>query len=73
MKIEKAKDIAKIFAEGTLIDKALKAGVKDALRRHKQAGQPVVEWRNGQVVWIPADKIKVDAVRNGRKNKRKPA
>lgn len=73
MKKEKTKDIAKIFAEGTLIDKALKAGVQDALRRHKQAGQPVVEWRNGQVVWIPAEKIKVDAVRNGRKNKPKPA
>ncbi len=71
MKAKKTKDIAKIFAEGTLIDKALKDAVKDALRQHKQAGHSVVEWRNGRVVWIPPEKIKVAAA-PGRRKRRKP-
>lgn len=59
MKAKKPKDMAAIFREGTLIKKALAAGVREALRRHKQAGCPIVVWRNGKTVWIPADKIKV--------------
>ena len=53
------KNIAKIFAEGKLIDKALRMAAREALLRHKQAGVPIVVWRRGKVVRIPADKIKV--------------
>jgi len=53
------KDIAKIFAEGKLIDKALRLAAREALLRHKQAGVPIVVWRRGKVVRIPASQIKV--------------
>lgn len=69
MKAKKPKDMAAIFREGTLIKKALAAGVREALRRHKQAGCPIVVWRNGRTVWVPADKIKVPG--EGRKRKSK--
>jgi len=52
-------DIGKIFRKGTLIDAALREGVQDALRLHKQLGLPVCEWRRGKVVWIPASKIQL--------------
>ena len=39
---------------------ALRLGVQDALRRHKQAGNPVAVWRDGQVVWIAPEDIPVD-------------
>ena len=59
MKKPKPRDIAKIFREGTLIDRAVRQGVREALLRHKQAGNPVAEWRDGKVVWIPAEEIDV--------------
>jgi len=60
MATEKTKDISKIFAEGTLIDRALRLAVREALRRHKEAGLPIVVWRRGKVVLIPPEKIPVD-------------
>ena len=53
------KDISKIFAEGKLIDKALRMAGREALLRHKTAGVPIVVWRRGKIVRIPASKIKV--------------
>jgi len=53
------KDISKIFAEGKLIDKALRMAGREALLRHKKAGVPIVVWRRGKIVRIPASKIKV--------------
>lgn len=38
----KEKTIDEIFADGTLIDLALKQAVQEALLRQKQAGNPVV-------------------------------
>jgi hypothetical protein len=42
------------------IMEALRLGVQDALRRHKQAGNPIAVWRDGQVVWIAPEDIPVD-------------
>jgi mRNA-degrading endonuclease HigB of HigAB toxin-antitoxin module len=55
----KPKDITRIFREGKLIDKALSKAVRDALVQHKQAGKPVVEWRDGKAVWIAPEDIKL--------------
>jgi hypothetical protein len=55
----KRKDIAKIFQDGKPIDKALSKAVRDALLQHKQAGHPVVEWRDGKAVWIAPEDIKL--------------
>ena len=51
------KGIAEIMAEGKLVDAALVTGVREALRRHRQAGQPVAEWRDGKTVWVAPDEI----------------
>ena len=53
MKTEAQKDISRIFAEDRrLIDEALKQGVRDAMLRHKEAGLPVVIYRDGKAVWV---------------------
>ena len=52
--------IDKAFAEGKPIDDALMRGVRRALAVHKRLGQPIVIWRDGKVVWVPADQIPVD-------------
>jgi hypothetical protein len=52
--------IDKAFAEGKPIDDALTRGVRRAMAIHKRLGHSVVTWRDGQVVWVPADQIPVD-------------
>jgi hypothetical protein len=36
---------------------AMEAAVREALARHKLAGNPVAIWRDGQVVWIQPEDI----------------
>ena len=57
MKTEQAKDIDRLFREGTPIDDALKAATREAYRKHKQAGLPVLVWKDGQGVWLPPEQI----------------
>ncbi|PWT85486.1 MAG: hypothetical protein C5B56_13970 [Proteobacteria bacterium] len=40
-----------------LIEKALVRAVAAALRRHKQAGNPIAIWRDGRVVLLQPDEI----------------
>lgn len=47
------------FAEGTPIDRALEAAVREALRQHKQARNSVVEWCDGEIRWIQPEDIEV--------------
>jgi hypothetical protein len=60
MKNVEKKDIDKIFAEGILIDQALRKAAREAIRQHKREGRPVAEWRDGRVVWIQPEDIRVD-------------
>jgi hypothetical protein len=46
-----------LFAEGTAIDQALQRAVQRAIWRHRQIGLPIVEWRDGKIVWIPPEEI----------------
>lgn len=54
MKGERLTRIGRIFLEGTLVDRAVDAAAWDALALHKQAGVPVVVYRDGKVVTVPA-------------------
>jgi hypothetical protein len=42
-----------------LIENALARAVREALIRHKQAGNPIAEWRDGQVVWVQPEDIEI--------------
>ena len=57
MKETQEKSIGEIFAEGTLIDKALKQAVREAILQHKRAGNPIVVWRDGKMVWLKPEEI----------------
>lgn len=52
--------IDRAFAEGTPIDEALIEAVREARRRHKEAGKPVAEWRDGKLCWVAPENIEVD-------------
>ncbi|MBI3468730.1 MAG: hypothetical protein HY000_37480 [Planctomycetes bacterium] len=53
-------DVNQLFAEGSAIDAALNRAVQEALWWHKQAGNPIAVWRDGQVVWVPPEEIDVE-------------
>lgn len=48
---------AELFEDDEPIDRALGDAVEEALQDHKRAGNPVCEWRDGKVVWIPPEEI----------------
>ena len=35
----------------------MRAAVREAVLAHKRAGNPIAEWRDGRVVWIPPEEI----------------
>lgn len=50
---ERVKDQARMLA-------AMRQGVREALLRHKKAGNPIAVWRDGAVAWIPPEEIEID-------------
>ena len=51
--------IARTLGDTALIERTLGKAVREALLRHKRAGNPVASWRNGKAVWIPPNEIDV--------------
>ncbi len=51
--------ISKIMNDPAKVTQIIQAGIKAALLKHKQAGNPICEWRDGKIVWIPAEEIPV--------------
>jgi len=51
--------IAEAFSNPEKITQALAKGVRDALLKHKQAGNPIVVWRDGKIVWFDSEEIPV--------------
>jgi len=50
-----------IFAKyGEEITKACERAVREALRKHKQAGNPVAVARDGKVILLQPDEIEID-------------
>jgi hypothetical protein len=56
------KDVRAIMLDGTAIQRALCASWIKTLVRHKRLGNPIVVWRDGKVVWIPAEEIEIPDV-----------
>jgi hypothetical protein len=57
---EKHRDkIAEAFSNPEKITQAVAKGVRDALLKHKQAGNPIVVWRDGKIVWLDPEEIPV--------------
>ena len=53
------RDVRAIMLDGSLIQRALRKAWVMSLIRHKRLGNPIVVWRDGQVVWIPAEEIEI--------------
>jgi hypothetical protein len=49
--------IEEALSDRERLTKAMAAGVREALKKHKQAGNPVVVWRDGKMVWLKPEEI----------------
>ncbi|UJS15973.1 MAG: hypothetical protein L3J17_08565 [Candidatus Jettenia sp.] len=54
------KNINEFFNNGSEIDKALQSAVKEALLKHKIAGNPIASWKDDKVIWIQPKDIPVE-------------
>ena len=43
--------------------KALREAVAKTILDHKKTGDPIVVWKNGKVVWIPASQLPIKSRR----------
>jgi hypothetical protein len=57
MRNKSKKSVAAIIKDNRAVTTALRAGVREALVRHRKAGEPVAEWRNGKTVWLGPKEI----------------
>jgi hypothetical protein len=46
-----------VDAEEQRVDDAMRAVFDDVVREHQASGQPLVIWRDGRVVLVPADQF----------------
>ena len=53
-------NISNILNDATKVTKIIQSGIRDALIKHKQAGNQICVWRNNKIVWIPAESILVN-------------
>lgn len=44
----------------TVVNVAIQKGVREALMKHKQAGNPVATWKDGKVVILEPEDIKLE-------------
>jgi monomeric isocitrate dehydrogenase len=47
-------NIDELFKSGKPIDDAINKASREAVKRHQQAQQPLVVWRDDKIAWVPA-------------------
>jgi hypothetical protein len=53
-------ELARLDAETLAIEGAMREAVNEAVIAHQRLGLPMVEWQDGQIVWVPADQLIAD-------------
>lgn len=57
-----SEEIERIFEDGTAIDRAMIRTHRAVILRHRQAGVPLVLWRDGQVVEVDPFSVELPVV-----------
>ena len=53
------KDIERIILDGDIPDRAMVATQRSVILEHRLRGLPLVLWRDGKVVEVPADSVEL--------------
>ncbi|TAH38046.1 MAG: hypothetical protein EYC70_05325 [Planctomycetota bacterium] len=62
------RDVERILRDGTRIDQAVIAAFRRVILEHRRMGRPLVIWRDGRVVEVPADSVELPAVGGSRRS-----
>jgi Arc/MetJ family transcription regulator len=54
---QQPQDLELVLADKAKVESALRAAVREAVARHKKAGNAVGVWRDGKVVWLSPEEI----------------
>ncbi len=54
---QQPQDLEQLLSDTAKVESALRAAVREALARHKKAGNAVAVWRDGKVVWLSPEAI----------------
>ncbi len=61
-KEERRRELAARLSDSDFIVKAVHEAAKRTLEDHIRTGDPIAGWRDGKVVWIPADEIQIEEI-----------
>jgi hypothetical protein len=53
------KDIGAIMRDGKAVDRAMDRAFRRVVEHHRRLGLPLVMWRDGRVVRVPADSVQL--------------
>ncbi len=53
-------DLESLLEQDDLIEQAMQTAVREALRIHKAARNPIATWRDGQVVWLQPEEVTLE-------------
>ena len=53
-------NISKVLNNPSKVTQIIQSGIRDALLKHKQAGNQICVWRDNKVVWIPPENIMIN-------------
>ena len=62
-RLSKPKNRMKEMSLPIMAEKALREAVAEALAEHKLRGHPIIIWRDGKVVSIPAEEITITSAK----------
>jgi hypothetical protein len=57
---DKEDKISQIMNDPDKVRDIIQSGINAALLKHKQAGNPVCGWKNGEVFWVQPENIIVN-------------
>jgi hypothetical protein len=56
---DRARDIGAIMRDGAEVDRAMDRAFRSVVENHRRLGIPLVMWRDGRVVHVPAEEVRL--------------
>lgn len=59
-KPDQADDLEALLQDDALVGAAMRKAARQAVREHRDEGLPLAMWRDGEVVWVPAEELEAE-------------
>ena len=65
VRVKQLSRIGRMFADGRVIDEALRSAIRGSIQAHAVDNMPVAIWRGGAVAWVSARELNEEAPSKG--------